>query len=36
MIMEYVEGSNLRDLLKIRARLDEKAAVPMMSAWLGA
>jgi eukaryotic-like serine/threonine-protein kinase len=30
MIMEYVEGSNLRDLLKIRAHIDEKAAVPMM------
>ena len=30
MIMEYVEGSNLRDLLKIRTHIDEEAAVPMM------
>ena len=30
MLMEYVEGSNLRDLLKIRMRIDVVAAVPMM------
>src|SRR5262249_52408368 len=30
MLMEYVEGSNLRDLLKIRQRLDPIVAVPMM------
>jgi len=30
MLMEYVEGSNLRDLLKIRMRIDPVAAVPMM------
>ena len=30
MLMEYVEGSNLRDLLKIRQRIDPVAALPMM------
>jgi eukaryotic-like serine/threonine-protein kinase len=30
MIMEYVEGSNLRDLLKIRQRIDPAVALPMM------
>lgn len=30
MIMEYVEGSNLRDFLKIRKRLAEQEAMPMM------
>lgn len=30
MIMEYVEGSNLRDLLKIRVHIDSKAALPLM------
>src|SRR4051794_33878417 len=30
MIMEYVEGTNLRDLLKIRTRIDAAAALPMM------
>jgi serine/threonine protein kinase len=30
MLMEYVEGSNLRDLLRIRLRIDPVAAVPMM------
>jgi serine/threonine protein kinase/ActR/RegA family two-component response regulator len=30
MIMEYVEGSNLRDLLKIRTRIDATQALPMM------
>lgn len=30
MVMEYVEGSNLRDLLKIRTRLEAKAALPLM------
>ena len=30
MIMEYVEGSNLRDLLKIRIFLDAKSALPLM------
>ncbi len=30
MIMEYVEGSNLRDFLRIRGRLSEKHALPLM------
>jgi serine/threonine protein kinase len=30
MLMEYVEGSNLRDLLKIRQRIDTAVALPMM------
>jgi tRNA A-37 threonylcarbamoyl transferase component Bud32 len=30
MLMEYVEGSNLRDLLKIRQRIDPAGALPMM------
>jgi eukaryotic-like serine/threonine-protein kinase len=30
MIMEFVEGSNLRDFLKIRTRLSEAEALPMM------
>lgn len=30
MIMEYVEGSNLRDFLKIRQRLSPKEALPLM------
>src|SRR5690242_5856658 len=30
MIMEYVEGSNLRDLLRIRTRIDPAQALPMM------
>ncbi|MBX6315750.1 MAG: protein kinase [Isosphaeraceae bacterium] len=30
MIMEYVEGMNLRDFLKIRHRLDAPAALPLM------
>ena len=30
MLMEYVEGSNLRDLLRIRLRIDPVAAIPMM------
>jgi serine/threonine protein kinase len=30
MLMEYVEGSNLRDLLKIRQRIDPVVALPMM------
>ncbi len=30
MIMEYVEGSNLRDLLKIRQRISPEVALPMM------
>src|SRR5262245_20783904 len=30
MIMEYVEGSNLRDLLKIRDRIDAAKGLPMM------
>jgi eukaryotic-like serine/threonine-protein kinase len=30
MLMEYVEGSNLRDLLKIRQRIDPEVALPMM------
>jgi tRNA A-37 threonylcarbamoyl transferase component Bud32 len=30
MIMEYVEGSNLRDILKIRQRFSPEAALPMM------
>ncbi len=30
MIMEYVEGSNLRDFLKLRGRLDSKTALPLM------
>ncbi len=30
MIMEYVEGSNLRDLLKIRGFLDAEHALPIM------
>src|SRR3954447_14373983 len=30
MIMEYVEGSNLRELLKIRTRIDSAVALPMM------
>ena len=30
MVMEYVEGSNLRDFLKLRVRLPEKAALPLI------
>lgn len=30
MIMEYVEGSNLRDFLKIRARISPEQALPLM------
>jgi serine/threonine protein kinase len=30
MVMEYVEGSNLRDFLKLRQRLDEKEALPIL------
>ncbi len=30
MIMEYVEGSNLRDLLKIRQRITSDAALPLI------
>jgi serine/threonine protein kinase len=30
MLMEYVEGSNLRDLLKIRQRIDPAVGLPMM------
>jgi tRNA A-37 threonylcarbamoyl transferase component Bud32 len=30
MIMEYVEGSNLRDLLRIRHRIDPVVGLPMM------
>ncbi len=30
MIMEYVEGSNLRDFLKIRGRVSESEALPLM------
>ncbi|HEU5115832.1 MAG TPA: serine/threonine-protein kinase, partial [Isosphaeraceae bacterium] len=30
MIMEYVEGSNLRELLKIRGRLDTESAMPIL------
>jgi tRNA A-37 threonylcarbamoyl transferase component Bud32/CheY-like chemotaxis protein len=30
MIMEYVEGANLRDFLRIRGRLSEKDALPLM------
>ncbi len=30
MIMEYVEGSNLRDFLKLRGRLSEKDSLPLM------
>ena len=30
MILEYVEGSNLRDFLKIRQRLPHEAALPLM------
>ncbi|MFO0909728.1 MAG: protein kinase [Isosphaeraceae bacterium] len=30
MIMEYVEGANLRDFLKIRGRLTEDHALPLM------
>ncbi len=30
ILMEYVEGSNLRDFLKIRKRFDAKAAQPLM------
>jgi eukaryotic-like serine/threonine-protein kinase len=30
MLMEYVEGSNLRDLLKIRQRIAPDVALPMM------
>ncbi len=30
MVMEYVEGSNLRDFLKIRVWLTEKAALPLV------
>src|SRR4051794_25091971 len=32
MIMEYVEGSNLRDFLKLRVRLSPEEALPMMIA----
>ena len=30
MTMEYVEGMNLRDFLKLRTRLDTKAALPLI------
>jgi serine/threonine protein kinase len=30
MLMEYVQGSNLRDLLKIRQRIDPVVGLPMM------
>ena len=30
MVMEYVEGTNLRDFLKLRTRLDAKTALPLM------
>ncbi|MDR3637626.1 MAG: protein kinase [Isosphaeraceae bacterium] len=30
MVMEYVEGQNLRDFLKLRVRLDAKTALPLM------
>ncbi|MFO0950029.1 MAG: protein kinase [Isosphaeraceae bacterium] len=30
MIMEYVEGANLREFLKIRARLTQEAGLPLM------
>ncbi len=30
MTMEYVEGSNLREMLKIRQRIDQKAALPLI------
>src|SRR5947209_15440029 len=30
MIMEYVEGSNLRDFLKIRKRVDARDALPLL------
>ena len=30
MIMEYVEGMNLRDFLKLRVRLKDKEALPLM------
>lgn len=30
MVMEYVEGSNLRDFLKIRGRLETKEAMPLI------
>ena len=30
MIMEYVEGSNLRDFLKIRGRMSQKDAMPLI------
>lgn len=30
MIMEYVEGANLRDFLKIRARIEPEQAMPLM------
>jgi len=30
MIMEYVEGTNLRDLLRLRTRIDADKALPMM------
>jgi eukaryotic-like serine/threonine-protein kinase len=30
MIMEYVEGSNLRDFLKLRGRLNETESLPLM------
>jgi serine/threonine protein kinase len=30
MVMEYVEGSNLRDFLKLRQRLDTKEALPIL------
>ena len=30
IIMEYVEGANLRDFLKIRSRVDQDAALPLM------
>ncbi len=30
MVMEYVEGSNLRDFLKLRGRLSETEALPLM------
>jgi tRNA A-37 threonylcarbamoyl transferase component Bud32 len=30
MVMEYVEGSNLRDFLKLRGRLNETESLPLM------
>ena len=33
IIMEYVEGANLRDFLRIRSRMTAEEALPLMLGW---